>query len=114
MLRIAVASEKEQVTAHFGHCEAFIVFDTENDEIIGMQSLPNPGHKPGFLPKYLNEKGVDVIISGGMGQSAVDIFNDNDIEVIVGAAGTARESAEKYLKGELKCTGSICHDHDHG
>jgi predicted Fe-Mo cluster-binding NifX family protein len=54
-----------------------------------------------------------VIISGGMGGGAVDIFNEKGIEVILGASGDAKHAVENYLKGNLKSTGSICHDHSH-
>ena len=76
--------------------------------------MPNPGHRPGFLPNFLADRNAKVIISGGMGGGAVDIFNERGVEVIVGASGDAREAAEAYLKGELVSTGSICHEHQHG
>lgn len=110
MLRIAVASEREQVTEHFGHCVNFNLFDVENDEIIRQQSIPNPGHRPGFLPNFLNDQGVNVIISGGMGGGAIDIFNDKNIEVVVGARGDARAATEAWIRGGLKSNGSVCHE----
>ena len=112
-MKIAVASDNGQVTGHFGHCESFIVFDTDGKKIVKSEVVPNPGHKPGFLPNFLNDLGVNVIISGGMGGGAVDIFNEKDIEVILGAEGDAKETVELYLDGKLKSTGSICHQHDH-
>ena len=113
MMRIAVASEGVNVTEHFGHCEGFIVFDTENGAITREEMVPNPGHRPGFLPNFLADRGVKVIISGGMGGGAIDIFNERDVEVIVGASGAARNAVESYLKGELLTTGSVCHEHMH-
>lgn len=113
MMRIAVASEGERVTEHFGHCEGFIIFDVENNEIVKSEAIANPGHKPGFLPNFLADRGVNVMISGGMGGGAVEIFNQRNVEVIVGAAGNARDAAEAYLNGSLKSTGSICHEHQH-
>ena len=113
MMKIAVASEKENVTGHFGHCENFNIFDTEDGKIVKMESIANPGHKPGFLPNFLGDLGVNVIISGGMGGGAVDIFNERNIEVILGATGNAEEAVKKYLAGDLKSTGSICHNHEH-
>lgn len=112
MIKIAVASEKEMVTEHFGHCENFNIFELENGKITKSKSVENPGHKPGFLPNFLNEMGVNVIISGGMGGGAVDIFNEKGIEVIVGVKGTAKAAAEAYLNKELKSTGTIC-NHNH-
>lgn len=113
MIKIAVASEDELVAEHFGHCQNFNVYRVENDAIIGSESIPNPGHKPGFLPNFLNDLGVNVVISGGMGGGAIEIFNDKGIEVIVGARGKAQEASLAYLAGSLKSTNSVCHEHQH-
>ena len=48
-----------------------------------------------------------------MGGGAVEIFNERNVEVIVGAQGDARAAVEAYLRGELESTGSICHEHQH-
>ena len=112
-MKIAVASEKEMVTEHFGHCENFNIYETDGNKIVKNESINNPGHRPGFLPNFLNDMGVNVIISGGMGGGAIDIFNEKGIEVITGAVGEAKIAAEEYLKGNLKSTGSICHEHQH-
>lgn len=112
-MKIAVASNGDQVTEHFGHCELFHIFHTENDVIVKTERVANPGHKPGFLPNYLHDLGVEVIISGGMGGGAIDIFNEKGIEVIIGARGIADEAAKSYLAGNLKSTGSVCHEHQH-
>ena len=112
-MKIAVASDNGMVTEHFGYCEGFMVFDAENNQIVSSETIANPGHRPGFLPNFLNDIGVNVIISGGMGGGAVDIFNEKNIEVIVGAKGDAKAVAQEYLLGALKSTGSVCHDHQH-
>lgn len=113
MIRIAVAGEGKNVTEHFGHCVNFLIYDIVNGEIIKEESIPNPGHKPGFLPNFLADRGVNVIISGGMGGGAVDIFNERNVEVVVGASGDAKTAVLNYQKGELKTTGSVCHEHQH-
>ncbi len=112
-MRIAVAAMGTAVAGHFGHCENFIFFDTEGGQIVNIQSVPNPGHRPGFLPNFLADNGAQVIISGGMGGGAVDIFNTRGVEVIVGVQGDAKAAVETYLRGELISTGSICHNHEH-
>jgi predicted Fe-Mo cluster-binding NifX family protein len=111
-MKIAVACEKNMVTEHFGHCENFIIYDSADGTVTEKNVLANPGHKPGFLPNYLNDLGVNVIISGGMGGGAIEIFNEKNIEVIVGACGNADDAVDAYLKGELKSTGEEC-DHNH-
>lgn len=112
-MRIAVAAMGKTVAGHFGHCENFIFFDAENGQVTAENSVPNPGHRPGFLPNYLADHGAEVIIAGGMGGGAVDIFHERGVEVIVGAEGDARTAVEAYLKGGLETTGAVCHEHQH-
>jgi predicted Fe-Mo cluster-binding NifX family protein len=61
-MKIAVACEKEIVTEHFGHCENFNIYETDGNKIVKSESVKNPGHRPGFLPNFLNDMGVNVII----------------------------------------------------
>lgn len=112
-MKIAVSCNGTQIWAHFGHCINFMVFDTKDGIIEKAESVLNPGHRPGFLPNFLADMGVNVIISGGMGGGAVDIFNERGVEVILGAQGEAKDAVESYLKGELESTGSICNHHEH-
>lgn len=111
MIKIAVASENEMVTGHFGHCSNFNIFETEKASITKSESIPNPGHKPGFLPNFLNDMGVNVIISGGMGSGAMDIFKEKGIKIITGASGNAENAVKEYLSGTLKSKDVVCHEH---
>ncbi len=111
-MKIAVACNGNNISQHFGHCEGFYIFQLENEGIGEGEFVKNPGHKPGFLPKYLAELNINTIISGGMGAAAVNLFNENNIEVVVGATGDAKENVIKYTQGQLQSTGSICHEHE--
>jgi len=113
MLKIAVASDNGMVTQHFGHCESFMIFDVENGKIVKSEAVVSPGHRPGFLPNFLHDLGVNVIISGGMGGGAIEIFNQKEIKVIIGASGVSEAAAEAYLRGNLTSTGSVCQEHQH-
>jgi predicted Fe-Mo cluster-binding NifX family protein len=107
-MRIAVASDNNMVTNHFGHCQEFMIFEVENNHIKSSETIANPGHKPGFLPNFLADRDVRVIISGGMGAGAVEIFKERNVEVVTGASGKAKEAAKSYLDGSLKSTGTVC------
>ncbi len=113
MKKIAVAAMGREVAGHFGHCENFNIFDVENNEIVNAVQVANPGHRPGFLPNFLHDLGVNVIISGGMGGGAVEIFNSHNIQIVVGAEGDSEDAVERFLKGELVSTGSVCNKHEH-
>lgn len=112
-MKIAVAAMGTAVAGHFGHCENFIFFDTQDGKILSEQSVPNPGHRPGFLPNFLADHGAQVVIAGGMGGGAVEIFNERGVQVVVGAQGDARAAVQAFLAGELVSTGSVCHEHQH-
>lgn len=112
-MRIAVAVTGKMIAGHFGHCDEFMFFDVENGSIVKEESVANPGHRPGFLPNFLADHGAEVIIAGGMGGGAVDIFNERNVEVIIGIQGEPKTAVESYMKGELVSTGSICHEHEH-
>lgn len=112
-MKIAVACNGKHIWPHFGHCENFNIYEAKNGKIESEANVPNPGHRPGFLPNFLADNGVEVIIAGGMGGGAVEIFNERNIEVIVGTGGDSKLAVEAYLRGELKSTGSICHEHEH-
>jgi predicted Fe-Mo cluster-binding NifX family protein len=108
-LKIAVACKREMVTEHFGHCEQFFIYDVRNNRIVNSKSTPNPGHKPGALPNFLHDMGVNVVISGGMGSRAVEMFCEKGIEVFTGVTGDAFSSVISYLKGSLKSRGDKHH-----
>ncbi|SCG81720.1 dinitrogenase iron-molybdenum cofactor family protein [Proteiniborus sp. DW1] len=112
-MKIAIASEEKYVSGHFGHCEGFTIYEVSDNRISSKEFTPNPGHRPGYLPVFLKERDIDVIISGGMGETAQQLFNENGIEVIVGAQGLCDDMVQKYINGELKSTGSICREHQH-
>lgn len=112
-MKIAVAADGKMVSGHFGHCEGFAIFTVADGEIVDRAFAKNPGHRPGFLPNYLNDLGVNVIISGGMGAGAIEIFSEKGIKVVTGASGIAEQAVNSFISGELQSTGSVCTEHQH-
>lgn len=107
---IAIPTEMNMVCPHFGHCEVFTFYDTASKE---RKSVPNPGHQPGFLPVFLKQQGAQLVIAGGMGGRAQDLFAEQGIDLIVGVSGRIEDVITLYEKGELKSTGEICSEHTH-
>ncbi len=108
---IAIAKEGNSVSQHFGHCQGFELVTIEDGNVISKETVPNPGHRPGFLPVFLAEKGVKVIIAGGMGGSAQDLFAQNGIEVYTGAHGEISGIIDAYVAGTLESVGGVCSSH---
>lgn len=110
-MKVAVAVDGKNVSAHFGHCEGFNIYSYEGDKLTEKSFLPNPGHRPGFLPVFLKENGINIIIAGGMGESAQQLFYNQGIEVYVGIQGDCDAAADNWHKGVLKSSGAVCHEH---
>ena len=108
-MRIAVPTTEGQISTHFGHCEKFALYDTQDGEIISSRFAPPPAHEPGAFPKWLKEQGADLIITGGMGRRALDLFTQQGIQVIMGASASEPEDLVKqYLAGTLSSGENIC------
>jgi ATP-binding protein involved in chromosome partitioning len=112
-MRIAIPLAAGRLCAHFGHCQQFALVDVDGADrnIQGTTLLTPPPHAPGLLPRWLHEQGADVVIAGGMGQRAQQLFAQNGIQVVVGAiAGTPEELVSAYLNGRLETGPNAC-DH---
>lgn len=112
-MKIAIPLADGKLTAHFGHCGQFAIVDVDprSKTIQSQVVLDPPPHEPGVLPAWLAEKGVNLIIAGGMGQRAQMLFTDKNIEVIVGApVDTPEALVSDYLAGALQTGDNIC-DH---
>jgi predicted Fe-Mo cluster-binding NifX family protein len=112
-MRFAVPVAEGKVAAHFGHCSHFALLDVDEatKAVVKREVIPSPGHQPGFLPAWLAEEGVSIVIASGMGSRAQAIFNENRIQVVVGVLGDDPEKVVlDYIKGELATGDNIC-DH---
>jgi Mrp family chromosome partitioning ATPase/predicted Fe-Mo cluster-binding NifX family protein len=112
-MKIAIPTAEQKLCMHFGHCEKFALVEVNqsNKQIIKTEYMTPPVHEPGVLPKWLHEQGVNVIIAGGMGQHAQELFKQNEINVVVGAAGGSPEDlTNAYINQTLETGTNVC-DH---
>lgn len=112
-MKIAIPTAGGLLCMHFGHCEQFALVDV--DEAAGKPTnttlVTPPPHEPGLLPRWLHEQGAAVIIAGGMGQRAQQLFAQAGVKVVVGApAETPENLVNAYLNGTLVSGRNAC-DH---
>ncbi len=113
-MKIAVPSRNGEVDSHFGHCEYFTVFSlNEQGQICTEEDLTPP---PGCgcksnLVNSLAELGINIMLAGNMGQSAVNKLNAAGISVIRGCSGPIKQVIEAYTAGALADAPIICQDH---
>jgi ATP-binding protein involved in chromosome partitioning len=112
-MKIAIPTADGKLCAHFGHCQrfAFVTVDPDSKTILKAEMLSPPPHEPGVLPKWVADNGATLIIAGGMGQRAQQLFNQHEVEVLVGAPADSPENlAMAYLNDALQTGQNIC-DH---
>lgn len=116
---VAIAAEDDrgldgEVSGHFGRCPFYVMVEV-NDGTRGPATvIANPhfaAHRPGVLPGFLHQQGANVILAGGMGPRAIDMFLGFGIEVATGAIGKVDKVLDAYLRGELRGTAPCAHDH---
>ncbi len=113
-MKIAIPIADGKLCAHFGHCQAFAIFEVnpEDKKIINRTDYTPPAHEPGVLPRWLSELGANLIISGGMGARAQQYFGEFGVTVVVGVVHSGRpdEVVIDYLNKSLVPGDNIC-DH---
>ena len=113
--RIAIPMENGVLCAHFVHCQQFAIVEVVNSVITDVKEVTLPEHVPGLYPRWVAEFGVTDVIGGGMGQKAIDLFNQQNINAFVGAPiKTARELVSDFIENKLTLTANYCnHDGNH-
>lgn len=107
-MKVIISTDGKYVSQHFGRCPVFTIAKVENGSVISKEEINNPGHQPGFLPKFFAEKNAGVIIAGGMGQRARSLFEQHNIEPILGISGFVTDVLNRYAAGELNGAESFC------
>ncbi len=112
-MRIAIPLVGGALSPHFGHCEefAFVEADPGKKLILRCETVPAPPHQPGLLPRWLIERGTDLLIAGGIGARARDILEAAGVQVLSGAQGAGPENTVRaWFEGSLDLSGATC-DH---
>ncbi|MEA1971987.1 MAG: NifB/NifX family molybdenum-iron cluster-binding protein [Candidatus Cloacimonadota bacterium] len=114
-MKIAIPTENGKLCAHFGHCQKFAIVETKEDKVISIDYLEPPVHQPGVYPKFLADKGAKVIIAGGMGVKAQQLFAAQNIAFEMGVGSDdPKQIVINYLQKNLKTGENLCnHDEDH-
>lgn len=121
-MKIAIATEGNRVSQHFGRCEHFTIFEVEEQAIKDKQLLHTQGNQHGALPDFLANLGVAAIISGGMGGGAMQKLSQKSIAVYTGVRGSIDDVIQQFVNNELQPVDPAaeshdshhgCHGHDH-
>ncbi|MFH1319418.1 MAG: NifB/NifX family molybdenum-iron cluster-binding protein [Bacteroidota bacterium] len=120
MKKIAVpVTKSNQVDDHFGHCEFYGVYTiSEKNEIVDVQTIKSEqgcGCKSN-IASVLSDKGVTIMLAGGIGEGAINVLNNWGINVIRGCSGNAADIVKQFVEEKISDSGESClqHEHHHG
>ena len=104
-MKIAVTSQnRRDITEHGGRCRNFWVFEVDGLQIVNRSLLELPKESsfhdaPADAPHPLD--GVDVLISGGIGEGLKTRLAQRGIEALVTTERQPERAARAWLAGEL-------------
>lgn len=114
-MKIAVATENGMVFQHFGHTPEFAVYDVEDGRIKSKTVEPTDGCGHGALAGFLQARGIDVLICGGIGGGAQMALAEANILLAAGVQGDADRAVSEFIAGTLSSvSASTCGGHEHG
>ena len=114
IMRVAVTYENGQIFQHFGHTEAFKIYDVQEGKIISSEVVSTNGSGHGALAGVLNALNADVLICGGIGGGAQSALAAAGIKLYGGASGDADAAVEAFVKGSLEYDPDVkCSHHEH-
>ncbi len=113
----AANTTETKIAEHFGRCVGFnLLHINEKKEIIKQEFAGNPldGTSGGTcqLPHFVNQLKANVIIAGGMGPKAVQLFQSYGIEVITAPGMLVDQVLPLFLQGEISGY-EECKNHAH-
>ena len=111
-MKIAVTYENGEIFQHFGHTEAFKIYDIADGKVVSAEVVDTNGSGHGALAGFLVAHGVDTLICGGIGGGA-RMHLPADL-VFWRVSGNADEAVNALLAGNLGYDPDVhCDHHDH-
>jgi len=105
----------EYVSEHFGRAPTFTIVDLSTNEV---KVVPNTSEHMGGMgkpPELIAGAQVDVMLCSGLGPRAIQMFEQQGVEVFVGARGTVKEAIKAWKEGRLQeaTDANACKMHRH-
>lgn len=106
-----------EVYGHFGSAPAFIIVETENNDVATINNKDQHHAHGACNPlKALNNQKVDAIVVGGIGAGALTKLNQQGMKVFQAQAQTVRENIQLLKDQKLPefTMQHTCAGHGHG
>lgn len=116
MFKIAMPKNGDMINPHFGQSRQFLITAVEDEQVRDQYEVSSDSlqHNHSGLTGLLISEGVSLVITGGIGQPAINALQQAGLQVIRGASGNCSEVLAQYLSGLLQDQNVTCNHHgDH-
>lgn len=115
MKKIAVPiTRNNQLEEHFGHCEFYEIYTFSSaNEVLDVKLLKSEqgcGCKSNVV-SLLEDEGVTLMLSNGIGNGAINKLKNAGIGVIRGCSGSSAEVILQFVEGKISDSGISCAQH---
>ena len=120
LMKVCVPTDGEGVMddlvgQHFGRALSYAMLDTDTRMVESIQNTSQHHGGDVLPPELLASHGVEIMLCGGLGPKAVQMFENFGIEVFIGAQGTVGDAIESWESGLLSraTKDNACQSHGH-
>ena len=112
-MKIGMPKNGEMLNQHFGQSKSFLIASVENDQVVDRKEISSEAlqHNHAGLSGLFLTEGVSLVITGGIGQPALNALTEKGLKVIKGASGSCDEVLQSYLSGQLTDRDVTCDHH---
>lgn len=113
---VAIPSEDGLLNPHFGHTKNFTLYTIKQKSVVAEEEIPIiKGSHADVIAWLKNEKKVEVIIAGGMGDEATNICRSFGIKLFRGVGvGKCSSIIQLYIENKLTDREGTCSGHEDG
>lgn len=114
-MKITVPTRNNVVDDHFGHCEYYTIFTVDEKKQIReteIQASPQGCGCKSDIASVLENKGVELMLAGNMGEGAKNVLETHHIRVVRGCSGPVESVVNNWLNGKIQDSGESCDHHD--
>lgn len=114
-MKLAIPTRNNVVDDHFGHCEYYTLFTIDDNRQIvctEIQASPEGCGCKSNIAAVLEDKGIELMLAGNMGDGAKNTLEAHHIRVIRGCSGPVVQVVNDWLQGKITDSGDSCSHHD--
>ena len=91
---------------HFGHCPIYTLVEISEGKVQNVSTFNNVPHAEGSCSvsvKHLSNKGINVLLAGGMGRNPLMTLKQSGVNVFyAGECESVGDAVQAYLGGNLR------------